>query len=106
MNTTLSTQEFEKNITFYSALVEKYGINVKSLDWGSRESQELRFKILSQLTDLNAKSILDVGCGLGDLYGWLEKNNIKTNYKGIDITPKMIEKAKERFINTDFEGTH
>ncbi len=93
----------KKNIDFYSDLVEKHGIDIKSLNWGSKESQELRFKILSELTELNNKSIVDIGCGLGDFYKWLQENNISTNYTGIDITPKMIEKAKERFPNTNFE---
>jgi SAM-dependent methyltransferase len=92
-----------RNIAFYTQLVDQYGIDVRSLNWGSKQSQELRFHILSQIGDLNGKSLLDVGCGLGDLYEWLAKNKITTYYKGIDITPKMIEKAKERFPQIDFE---
>ncbi|AFM05851.1 methyltransferase family protein [Bernardetia litoralis DSM 6794] len=93
----------QKNIDFYSDLIKKHDLDVKSLNWGSKQSQEMRFELFSQLDNLNKKSILDIGCGLGDFYDWLEKNNLKTNYKGIDITPKMIEKAKERFPNANFE---
>ena len=103
VNTNNLQQDFNKNIDFYSDLIEKHNLDVKSLNWGSRESQEMRFDLFAQLDNLNQKSILDVGCGLGDFYNWLEKKNIQTNYKGIDITPKMIEKAKERFPNVNFE---
>lgn len=96
-------QDLEKNINFYSNLIEKYGVDVKSLNWGSKQSQELRFKVLSQIGDMTNKSVLDVGCGLGDLYEYLTKNHIKCEYKGIDITPKMVQMAKKRFPGADFE---
>jgi len=92
-----------KNISFYTNLINKYGIDVRSLNWRSKESQELRFRILAEIGDLNGKSILDVGCGLGDFYEYLGKNNTSFQYKGIDITPKMIEVARKRFPETSFE---
>ncbi len=93
----------QKNIEFYTELAVKYGSDVRSLNWGSKKSQELRFKILSEIGDLTGKSVLDVGCGTGDLYSWFQKNNLPVNYHGIDITPKMIEIAKSRFVNVPFE---
>lgn len=103
MNISNLKQDLEKNIDFYSNLIEKYGIDVKSLNWGSKQSQELRFKVLSQIGDMTNKSVLDVGCGLGDFYEYLTNNHIKCEYKGIDITPKMVEMAKKRFPSIDFE---
>ena len=91
------------NTDFYTQQVEKYGVDVKSLNWGSRESQELRFKILTEVGDLQNKSILDVGCGLGDLYIWLMSNNIDVKYTGIDITPMMIASAQRRFPTGNFQ---
>lgn len=92
------------NTIFYTNLVNKYGIDFRSLNWGSKQSQELRFRILSEIGDLNGATVLDVGCGLGDLYEWFNKNSIRINsYKGIDITPAMIEHAQKRFPDVDFE---
>lgn len=102
INKSLDTNYINKNVNFYSDLIEKYDLDVKSLNWGSRQSQEMRFDLFAQLDNLNQKSILDIGCGLGDFYNWLESNTIQTDYKGIDITPKMIEKAKERFPDANF----
>jgi len=92
----------EKNIKLYSELVEKFGIDIRSLNWGSRASQELRFSILSHVGKIEGATILDVGCGLGDFYEWLTKNNKTVEYSGIDITPKMIEIARQRFLGVDF----
>jgi len=47
--------------------------------------------------------VLDVGCGLGDLYMWLKKNKIEVDYLGIDITAKMILKAKKKYPEASFK---
>ena len=41
------------------------------LDWASPQSQEARFQVLADEVPLAGKTLLDVGCGLGDLYGFL-----------------------------------
>jgi len=46
-------------------------------------------------------SVLDVGCGVGHLYGCL--NNQITSYKGIDSSMDMIRIAKKHFSSTNFE---
>jgi Trans-aconitate methyltransferase len=93
----------EKNIEFYSSLLDKHGLNPQSLNWGSQQSQETRFKILAGIAELKNQSILDVGCGLGDFYNWLKVEEKDTVYHGIDITPKMIETASARFPGVRFD---
>jgi len=88
--------------SFYSELLKKHGVSFKSLDWGSVESQEKRFKVLSEIGFKNGDSILDIGCGIGDLYSWLNKNGFRVNYTGVDITISMVDKARERFPKVDF----
>tara|TARA_B110000503_G_scaffold140872_1_gene232898 strand:+ start:1008 stop:1601 length:594 start_codon:yes stop_codon:yes gene_type:complete len=89
----------QKNIAFYKNLIKKHGNNFKSLNWGSEESQKLRFEILCQSINLNNKKILDVGCGLCDFYSYLLKKNINLEYTGIDITDDMIMLSKKKFPN-------
>lgn len=86
-----------RNVNFFSKLVKKYGNNYKSVNWGSIDSQELRFKKLFEIGNLEKNSILDVGCGIGDMYSYIQKNKINVEYSGLDITPKMIELCKDRF---------
>jgi 2-polyprenyl-3-methyl-5-hydroxy-6-metoxy-1,4-benzoquinol methylase len=93
----------KKNIRYFTSLTTKYGIDIKALDWGSLESQQLRFAVLSQVGVLNGTSVLDVGCGMGDFYNWLQKKGFDIKYTGIDITPKMIEISRKRFPGICFE---
>ena len=92
----------ERNIQLYSELVGSHGYDVKALGWGSRESQAARFAVLSEVGKLTGASVLDVGCGLGDLYGWMIKKKLRVHYTGVDITPKMVERAQQRFPRTQF----
>ena len=72
----------------------------KVVGWGSKESQDLRFKILSDISSLDSSSILDVGCGLGDLVLFLNNNNHNVyRYHGIDISENLIDEAKNRYKN-------
>ncbi len=85
-----------KILEYYSNLFEQYGYNPKSVGWGSRSGkQSLRFEILCQIGNIRNSTILDVGCGFGDLYGYLKLRKIKTKYFGIDINPKLIELGKK-----------
>ncbi|MFH0924305.1 MAG: class I SAM-dependent methyltransferase [bacterium] len=82
---------------YFRPLVQKYGNNVKSVDWGNREKQYLRFKILCEIANLNGSSVLDVGCGLADLYFYFKQSAFDVKYYGIDIVPEMIEQAKKNY---------
>lgn len=93
----------ERNMQLYSELVAKYGTDVRALNWGSKGSQQVRFAVLAQVGRLDGMSVLDVGCGLGDLYGWLDEAGIKVSYTGIDITPRMVDIARQRFVGARFE---
>jgi ubiquinone/menaquinone biosynthesis C-methylase UbiE len=45
---------------------------------------------------VSGKSLLDVGCGLGDLYAYLLEKGIEAEYTGVDILEGMIERARSR----------
>lgn len=90
----------------YQRLLDEHGQSHKALNWGSREGQYLRFKILAEIGVLEGKRILDVGCGLGDLAEWLAQNNILTDYTGIDITPGLLARARKNYPGLKFvEGS-
>jgi len=100
------TADDERNSTFYQTLLARHGDSHQSLNWGSAQSQQQRFKVLAEVGIDAGESVLDVGCGLGDFYGWLQNHYPGVHYTGIDLTPAMIERAKERFPEVQFfEGT-
>lgn len=68
--------------------------NYKILGWESRQAQYARFSAFVNSVDLDNSSILDVGCGLGDLYHFLTSGlNYNIDYIGVDISQKMIDTA-------------
>jgi SAM-dependent methyltransferase len=92
----------ERNIQLYGELVRKYGSDVRSLGWSSRESQARRFAVFAEIGNLKGASVLDVGCGLGDLYGWMRKKRLDVRYTGIDVTPGMVKLARQQFPAVQF----
>lgn len=105
----MQSSQKRKTIQFYSKLLKKYGYDPRSLGWGPRKGkQTLRFEILCQIGNISNCSILDIGCGFGDFYGYLQFKKIKTNYIGIDINTDLIKLGKliypdARLQVTDFE---
>ena len=68
----------------------------KVVDWESEEAQNLRFKALIEHFNMSGNVLLDVGCGVGSLAEYIDKNNINLYYIGIDIMPEMVERAKSK----------
>jgi SAM-dependent methyltransferase len=85
----------QRILRYYSKLLREYGHDPRSVGWGYKKGkQSTRFEILCQIGNLSNCSILDVGCGFGDLYGYLKYKKIKSNYIGVDINPQLLELAK------------
>jgi trans-aconitate methyltransferase len=86
---------------FHEDKIEKYGSeSAQSLAWFSKEDQLKRFEILTQIGDLNDKSILDIGCGNGDLCYYLSQHYTNFSYHGIDMIATFLDNAIEK--NKDF----
>ena len=99
----------EKIAEYFDELLEKHGDHYLSLDWKSIESQQVRFSVLFDIIAYADKredmSILDVGCGLAHLYGFLSEHGLisshRIKYTGIDISEKLINFAKEKHPELD-----
>ena len=87
---------------FYSSRYNLLGNQIRSVGWGSKKNQNLRFKILLKNINVNKKKILDFGCGFGDLYSFLKKKFGKINYSGYDINKSFIIKNKKKYPMINF----
>ncbi len=93
----------EKYRSYFKKRYKEFGDNVKTL-WGGAESQKQRFDVLLTIGDLHGKSILDVGCGFGDLYGYIRQRKEKiSRYVGYDIVPEIIKVAKGKYPDISFK---
>lgn len=101
----------------YVELYKKYGVNHKSLKWSGRGAAHQRFRHLLGELNLDGKSILDVGCGFGDVVPFVEKNirlnrrlarNIDTStegaykYTGVDVVTEFVAEAKKLHPEHEF----
>lgn len=87
-----------KAADLYNTRFDQYGRDIKTVGWGSELSQRLRFEVLFRGLDPKGKTILDVGCGLGDLIPYLEsRTGGDFYYIGIDIAGKLIDDARTTY---------
>lgn len=76
---------------FHADKIEKYGSeSAQSLAWFSENDQIKRFEILAQIGDLNNCSVLDIGCGNGDLCYYLSQHFANVLYHGIDMISAFL----------------
>ena len=92
--------ERQKNLEIYSSMFSDYGFSLSTVGWGSKLSQEKRFKVLLEaIPDISNRRVklLDLGCGLGFLYGYITSHDLNIDYTGIDISPELVESAREHY---------
>ena len=74
------------------------GDDMMVLEYPDRETQELFFRHAVEKFDLKDRKIIDVGCGLGYLKGFLDKHAPGyRSYLGVDLSLEMVRGALERF---------
>src|SRR5436190_1133101 len=84
----------------FKELYKVHGNSPKSVHWTDTKTQEKRFEILLEI-DKNIGSLMDVGCGLGDMYEYLLKRGFKGKYCGTDFVEEFIDSCKQKFKSPD-----
>ncbi len=91
----------EEIIKFYKESCNKFGsVGWQAAHWASEENQFLRFSLLDKYLEIKDGTLLDVGCGQGELYSYIKTKNI--DYLGIDFCPEMIEIARVKYPDANF----
>jgi SAM-dependent methyltransferase len=85
---------------WYDAHVRRFGYDYRGLGYGRRASQEKRFAALLALGSFHGASLLDAGCGFGDLLAWLNERGVHPVYTGIDLCAPMVARGRARFAGT------
>ena len=79
----------------YNERYKKFGRDIRTVGWSNDRDQVLRFEVLFRGLNPKGKTILDVGCGLGDLVPYIEHcTGGDFNYIGIDVAGELIEDAR------------
>ncbi len=89
-------------IEFYNLHIKRFGHSPEALRW-TEDGQSARYQAITELLKkINPGTLLDFGCGFGDLYEHLKMKGFKINYTGIDINEAVIKRAQERFPDARF----
>jgi SAM-dependent methyltransferase len=86
-----------KLLRLYDDSLKRHGPTVQALRWTSTRSQQVRFEVLAEVGPWDGASVADIGCGLGDFYGFLRDRGHSIHYTGYDINPRMIEAARAKY---------
>lgn len=89
-------------LSFYNRHLRDFGDTPQAVRW-TPEGQMRRYETLLMATgDLSGKTILDFGCGKGDLYGFLCDKGVSVSYCGIDVNDNLIELAQHKYPQAEF----
>jgi len=85
---------FGRIASYYEDLIRKYGHDARACDYGRPETQNLKFRILSEVLPLSGCSLLDIGCGFADYATFLQAHFSELVYSGIDLCSAMVSEAR------------
>lgn len=100
----MENKDLQQTIQRYNQRLDALGPTDKALGW-TRENNHIRLKALVAdfWDEIPQSSLLDAGCGFGDLLGVLQKeNHPPKSYLGYDINPRLIEEAKKGILKAIF----
>ena len=81
----------------YSTRLAKFGQDPRTLGWDKLESQHARFDLAARSVDFADRTVLDVGCGLADLYDFLiQRPAVPAAYAGCDINAELLAQCRQR----------
>ena len=76
---------------YYRELIAQHGNRREIAGWGSQASQERRFAVFARHLPLQGARIVDVGCGRGDLFGYLKSTGQTPGaYVGLDLMEEAL----------------
>lgn len=97
-------------LDFYDRHLRAHGDHPQAVRW-TAEGQRLRYEaFLGIAGDLAGKTLLDFGCGKGDLCGFLRARGAGCAYTGVDVNGGLVALARakhpgEEFLALDIEET-
>ena len=87
---------------FYQDNLKQFGSTAKGVGWKNDEAQSVRFSQLFKLVTTKEKfSINDLGCGVADFVDFLNGEKANFVYRGYDMMPEMIQRAKNKFADNE-----
>lgn len=91
--------------TYWDERATRHGDDCVKIE-SSKRAQRMRFESFVLSHELAGRSILDVGCGTGDLLEHLDARGVKCSYHGVDLSGEMIGAAQAKHRSGTFEAAN
>ena len=79
------------------------GTDLEKLAWSHERTQRMRFEAFLLEHEVDGRSVLDLGCGLGDFYAHLRRRGLAVTYTGFDLSRQMVRLCRARYPEAAFE---
>lgn len=93
----MDTLEKAKTMYFHRQHLKHHQDPWQHVGWNTKEAQFKRYEALCTIGNFNGKVVLDAGCGTGDFYSFIKKQNPSVTYLGLDCLPEFIETANRNY---------
>lgn len=86
----------------YQKTLKEHKGGIKSLKWLNYDSAACRYIEITHDLDFAGKSILDVGCGFGDIIPYIRVKTGDFKYTGTDLMPEFVQEGQKRYPEHTF----
>ena len=86
----------------YNHRLAEFGDDERTLASGPPERRAIRYKVLREAGIESGMSVLDIGCGFGGFYEWLQQQGITVDYTGADLNVALLDIARRRHPDATF----
>ena len=88
---------------YYDARYRSHGDSARGMDWKDEASQRLRFEVLLRHLDLSGSpTLLDVGCGNGELLRLIDARWPGRRLSGVDLSQSVVEQNRQALPSMEF----
>jgi len=96
----MNLNEINKNaLEIYNKSIDKFGADTfGAVHWGDEQKALYRYQLIHKhILNDSEVSVLDVGCGNGGLFKFLNFSGFRGKYTGYDINEDLIKSAKQTY---------
>lgn len=96
----MENKDRKKVADFYDRRIKEHGDSHLAVGWKSAAQQRFRFDVLLRGAPAHLGRVLDLGCGSGDLLGYLKERHLDfDSYLGVDLSPMMVKVSSEKYAD-------
>lgn len=99
----LNPEDMSRVIQRYQQRIVEHGVTFASLNSGNLEKLRMRHQIHSSALIGAGSRLLDIGCGLGHFYQYLQEQEQVCRYTGYDIVPEYITECRQKYPEARFQ---